>query len=80
MASLADSEAFELVIRPQTGWIKIDWKELVSYRELLWFLVWRDISVRYKQTILGGCMGNSSAIDNDVDFHFYLRPSCKGSL
>ena len=51
---LADSESFELVIRPQSGWIKIDWKELVAYRELLWFLVWRDILLRYKQTVLGG--------------------------
>jgi lipopolysaccharide transport system permease protein len=51
---LDDSESFELVIRPQSGWIKIDWKELVAYRELLWFLVWRDILLRYKQTVLGG--------------------------
>ena len=51
---LADSESIELVIRPQLGWIKIDWKELVAYRELLWFLVWRDILLRYKQTVLGG--------------------------
>lgn len=50
----ADSGFFELVIRPQSGWIKIDWKELVAYRELLWFLVWRDILLRYKQTVLGG--------------------------
>jgi lipopolysaccharide transport system permease protein len=49
-----DSEFIELVIRPQSGWIKIDWKELVAYRELLWFLVWRDILLRYKQTVLGG--------------------------
>jgi lipopolysaccharide transport system permease protein len=51
---LADSDSFELVIRPQSGWIKIDWKELVAYRELLWFLIWRDILLRYKQTVLGG--------------------------
>jgi lipopolysaccharide transport system permease protein len=50
---LDDSDSFELVIRPQSGWITIDWKELLAYRELLWFLVWRDISVRYKQTVLG---------------------------
>jgi lipopolysaccharide transport system permease protein len=43
----------ELVIRPRSGWIGIDWKELVSFRELLFYLVWRDISVRYKQTVLG---------------------------
>ncbi|MBI1335747.1 MAG: ABC transporter permease [Phycisphaera sp.] len=43
----------ELVIRPTKGWIGIDWKELWRYRELLYFLVWRDYKVRYKQTVLG---------------------------
>jgi len=43
----------ELVIRPRPGWIAIDWQEIWSHRELLAFLVWRDISVRYKQTVLG---------------------------
>jgi lipopolysaccharide transport system permease protein len=48
-----DDGAPEIVIRPRSGWIEIDWKELFAYRELLGFLIWRDISVRYKQTILG---------------------------
>ena len=43
----------EIVIQPQSGWIAIDWKEMFEYRELLTFLIWRDISVRYKQTVLG---------------------------
>jgi lipopolysaccharide transport system permease protein len=43
----------ETVISPRSGWIAIDWKELITHRELLAFLIWRDISVRYKQTILG---------------------------
>jgi lipopolysaccharide transport system permease protein len=43
----------ELVIRPRTGWIAIDWRELLRCRELLYFLVWRDVKVRYKQTALG---------------------------
>src|SRR5436190_286102 len=43
----------ELVIRPRPGWIAIDWSELYRYRELLYFLTWRDVSVRYKQTVLG---------------------------
>lgn len=50
----APNEFHELVIRPRSGWMPIDWAELWVYHELLWFLVWRDISVRYKQTILGG--------------------------
>ena len=43
----------ELVIRPRAGWIAIDWRELWEARELLYFLVLRDIKVRYKQTVLG---------------------------
>ncbi len=41
------------IIERRTGWIPIDWAELVEYRELLLFLTWRDIKVRYKQTVLG---------------------------
>src|SRR5436853_7447514 len=46
-------ERDELVIRPVRGWIGIDWAEIVRYRELIAFLVWRDLKVRYKQTALG---------------------------
>ncbi|HEV2844588.1 MAG TPA: ABC transporter permease [Thermoanaerobaculia bacterium] len=41
------------VIRPSRGWARVDLRELWSYRELLYFLVWRDVKVRYKQTALG---------------------------
>jgi lipopolysaccharide transport system permease protein len=41
------------VIEPQKGWRLIDWKELSEYRDLFFFLVWRDIKVLYKQTVLG---------------------------
>jgi len=50
------SETFtaqERVIRPKEGIVPIDFRELWRYRELLIFLVWRDILVRYKQTIIG---------------------------
>lgn len=40
-------------IRPATGWPSVGLKELWQYRELLYFLAWRDIKVRYKQTALG---------------------------
>lgn len=41
------------IIEPRYGWISLDWHELWEYRELLYFLSWRDIKVRYKQTVLG---------------------------
>jgi lipopolysaccharide transport system permease protein len=46
-------EPQELVIQPRKGWIAIDWAEMFRYRELLGFLIWRDVKVRYKQSVLG---------------------------
>jgi lipopolysaccharide transport system permease protein len=43
----------ELVIRPTSGWIPLRLGELVAYRDLLFFLMWRDVKVRYQQTVLG---------------------------
>lgn len=43
----------KLRIAPSTGWVPLKLKDLWDYRELLYFLVWRDIKVRYKQTALG---------------------------
>jgi lipopolysaccharide transport system permease protein len=40
-------------IAPSKGWVPLKLRELWEYRELLYFLVWRDIKVRYKQTALG---------------------------
>ncbi len=41
------------IIRPSRGWGGLDLGELWHFRELLYFLTWRDIKVRYKQTLLG---------------------------
>ncbi|MFN2500281.1 MAG: ABC transporter permease, partial [Pyrinomonadaceae bacterium] len=40
-------------IDPPSGWTSIGFRELWDYRELLYFLTWRDVKVRYKQTALG---------------------------
>ena len=42
-----------VLIRPISGWMPINLRDLWEYRELLYFLTWRDIKVRYKQTVLG---------------------------
>lgn len=47
------SPGAHIVIEPPRGWVALDLKELWHYRELLFFLAWRDIKVRYKQTLLG---------------------------
>lgn len=40
-------------IAPSKGWVALQLKELWAYRELLYFMIWRDVKVRYKQTALG---------------------------
>src|SRR5689334_486319 len=40
-------------IQPSRGWVSINLRELWNYRELIYFFAWRDIKVRYKQTLLG---------------------------
>ena len=44
---------YQLTIEPPKGWQLIDWRELVAYRDLFYFLVQRDVKVLYKQTVLG---------------------------
>jgi lipopolysaccharide transport system permease protein len=58
---MADSQAvadefpglIHIHIEPSHGWVSLRLREIWEYRELLYFLVWRDIKVRYKQTVLG---------------------------
>lgn len=53
MASAAKASETVTVIRPTRGFVPLDLAELVAHREFLFFLVWRDIKVRYRQTLLG---------------------------
>ncbi len=49
-----DSQPPEVItIKPSSGWSALNLRDLWRYRELAFFLTWRDIKVRYKQTILG---------------------------
>ena len=48
-----DREQTLLKIRPSKGWVALNLRDLWAYRELFYFLTWRDIKVRYKQTLLG---------------------------
>src|SRR5688572_32443539 len=51
--SLTGEDFPTLLITPPNRWIPLQLSELWEYRELLYFLIWRDIKVRYKQTALG---------------------------
>jgi lipopolysaccharide transport system permease protein len=51
--SATPSEPPVIVIRASRGWVALRLRDLWEYRELLYFLMWRDLKVRYKQTALG---------------------------
>ena len=41
------------IIEPRSGWRVVDWRELVAYRDLFFFLVWRSVKVQYAQSAIG---------------------------
>jgi lipopolysaccharide transport system permease protein len=51
--SLAGSEGAQWEIGPPRGWFELNLREMWNYRELLYFFVWRDLKIRYKQTAIG---------------------------
>ncbi len=51
--SKSNQEVETLILKPSKGWVALNLKDLWRFRELAYFLTWRDIKVRYKQTILG---------------------------
>jgi lipopolysaccharide transport system permease protein len=56
MTALSPSRADQVPvvhIEASKGWVSLRLRELWEYRELLYFLIWRDVKVRYKQTVLG---------------------------
>ena len=42
-----------IIIEPTRGWLSLKLRDIWQYRELLYFLTWRDVKVRYKQTVIG---------------------------
>ena len=59
-----------LTIRPSRGWAALNLRDLWTYRELLYFMVWRDIKVRYKQAVLGVAWAVLMPLINIVIFTF----------
>ena len=60
------------VIRPSRGWVSLQLDEVWKYRELLYFFIWRDIKVRYKQTILGAAWAIIVPFMNMVVFSLFF--------
>ncbi len=60
------------VIRPARGWVGLNLRDLWEYRELLYFLTWRDIKVRYKQTVLGAAWAIIQPFSTMVIFSLFF--------
>jgi lipopolysaccharide transport system permease protein len=69
-ASLTNREIPMLVIRPSRGWSALNLRDVWTYRELLYFMVWRDIKVRYKQAVLGVAWAVLMPVVNILIFTF----------
>jgi len=59
-----------LVLKPTKGWISLNLRDLWRYRELIYFLTWRDILVRYKQTLLGAAWAVLQPLMQMIVFNF----------
>lgn len=69
--SLASKSSSAVVLlRPSRGWSPLNLHELWVFRELIYFLTWRDIKVRYKQTVLGAAWAILQPLINMVVLSF----------
>jgi lipopolysaccharide transport system permease protein len=59
-----------ILLRPTHGWAALNLRDLWVYRELVFFLTWRDILVRYKQTVLGAAWAVIQPVIQMVVFTF----------
>ncbi len=80
--SLAKQSAGNSTIRiePTRGWFNVRLREVWEYRELLYFFVWRDVKVRYKQTVIGVALGRYSTAYDHGRLHSFLRPARQAPL
>jgi lipopolysaccharide transport system permease protein len=59
-------------IVPRRGWVGVNLPELLQYRELVFFLAWRDVKVRYRQTVLGALWAILQPVTTMVVFSIFL--------
>jgi lipopolysaccharide transport system permease protein len=71
-SSASPSDGPLTVLGPRSGWQLINLRELWRYRELLYFLIWRDVKVRYKQTALGAAWAVLQPFVNMVVFSLFF--------
>ena len=67
-----EDDAQVILIEPSRGWVALRLRELWAYRELLYFLTWRDIKVRYKQTLLGAAWAIIQPVTSMIVFSLFF--------
>lgn len=72
MSPTAPAQLPVTVIRPSRGWVSLGLSELWQSRELLYFLAWRDVKVRYKQTVLGAAWAILQPVATMVVFTLFF--------
>jgi lipopolysaccharide transport system permease protein len=70
MTELVKHEPTIIYIKPSTGFTALNLRDLWLYRELVLFMIWRDIKVRYKQTILGAAWAVIQPVMTMIVFNF----------
>jgi lipopolysaccharide transport system permease protein len=69
-AASSNLPKYYLRIEPSHGWVSLRLRELWEYRELIYFLIWRDVKIRYKQTVIGAAWAIIQPLLTMVIFSF----------
>ena len=77
MIELAKHEPTTIYIKPSTGLTALNLRDLWVYRELVFFMIWRDIKVRYKQTMLGATWAIIQPVMTMLVFNFIFGSVAK---
>jgi lipopolysaccharide transport system permease protein len=77
MTELVKTEPTTIYIKPSTGLTALNLRDLWIYRELVFFMIWRDIKVRYKQTLLGAAWAVIQPVLTMLIFNFVFGTVAK---
>ena len=73
MSELVRHDPTTIYIKPSTGLTALNLRDIWVYRELVFFMIWRDIKVRYKQTMLGATWAVIQPVMTMLVFNFILN-------
>ena len=77
MTEITRHEPATIYIKPSTGLTALNLRDLWTYRELVFFMIWRDIKVRYKQTLLGAAWAVIQPLMTMIIFNFLFNNVAK---